>query len=201
MKILYVIFKTCVKIEVSTKTNKLERVIIMNIKKITQLAMLTSLGLAMHIIESFIPNPFVGMAPGAKLGLANIIGLITLVLFGLKYALGVNLLRCFLGTLATGAVTSMIYSMSGALVSTLLMYLAFRYFNKTFSLVGVSIFGALGHNIAQMTVASAMISNVRIFSYLPFMMLASIITGIFIGITANFTMSKTKAHFTQIMGI
>lgn len=169
----------------------------MNIKKMTQLALLTSMGLVMHLIEGSIPNPFVGLAPGARLGLANIVGLITLVMFGLKYALGVNLLRCFLGGLASGALTSMIYSLSGALVSTLLMYIVYTHFSKVFSLIGVSVFGALGHNIAQITVASLMINNPRIFSYLPFMILASVITGVFIGLVANLTISKTKGYFTR----
>ncbi|KAB3531446.1 Gx transporter family protein [Alkaliphilus serpentinus] len=167
----------------------------MNTRKLVQLAMLTSLGLALHIIEGFIPNPFIGIAPGAKLGLANIIGLITLVVFGLKYALSVNLLRSLIGGLATGAVTSMIYSMAGAFVSTILMWIVYRFFKKTFSLIGISVVGAAGHNIAQLTVASLIINNIKIFSYLPVMMMVSIVTGIFIGITSNFTVGKVKPHF------
>ncbi len=173
----------------------------MKTKKLTQLAMLTSLGLALHIIESFIPNPFIGLAPGAKLGLANIIALITLVLFGFKYALGVNLLRCFIGGLASGAVTSMMYSMSGAILSTLLMFLVYKYLRKYFSLIGVSVFGALGHNIAQLTVASLIINNPRMFIYLPIMMITSIFTGVFIGLTANFTITKARLHFNEKIGI
>lgn len=167
----------------------------MNTRKLVQLAMLTALGLALHIIESFIPNPFIGIAPGAKLGLANIIGLITLIIFGLKYALSVNLLRSLLGGLATGAITSMLYSMAGAIVSTLLMWFVYRFFKKYFSLIGVSVVGAAGHNIAQLTVASLIINNIKIFSYLPVMMMVSIFTGIFIGITSNFTIDKIKVHF------
>ncbi|SCY16066.1 Gx transporter family protein [Alkaliphilus peptidifermentans] len=172
----------------------------MNTKKLVQLAMLTALGLALHILETFIPNPFMGIAPGAKLGLANIIGLITLVLFGFKYALSINLLRSLLGGLATGAITSMMYSMAGALVSTFLMWLVYKYMKKYFSLIGVSVFGALGHNIAQLTVAALIINNIRIFSYLPVMMLVSIATGIFIGITANFTINKALIHFKDSIG-
>ncbi len=178
--------------------NIIESVITMNIKKLTQLAMLTSLGLALHIMEAGIPNPFMGIAPGAKLGLANIIGLITLVLFGLKYALGVNLLRCFIGGLASGAVTSMMYSLAGAFASTIIMWIVYRFFKKYFSLVGVSVFGALAHNVAQLAVASLIINNAKIFTYLPVMMFVSLITGIFIGITANFTISKTKIHFNRV---
>ena len=164
----------------------------MKTRKLVQLAMLTSLGLALHIIEGIIPNPFMGIAPGAKLGLANIIGLITLVIYGFRYALTVNLLRCFIAGMASGAITSMMYSMAGAFTSTVLMWFAYRYFKKYLSLIGVSVLGALGHNIAQLTVAAIIINNIRIFTYLPIMMLTSIFTGIFIGLTANFTVTKSN---------
>jgi heptaprenyl diphosphate synthase len=93
-------------------------------KRIVYFGILTSLGLALHIIEGFIPNPFVGMVPGAKIGLANIIGLITLVLFGFKFALSVNLLRVLMAGMLTGAVTSMMYGLAGAFLSTFLMFAA-----------------------------------------------------------------------------
>lgn len=171
----------------------------MNTRKMVHLAMLTSVGLALHIIESIIPNPFTAFAPGAKLGLANIVGLITLAIYGIKYALAVNILRSFIGGLASGAVISMMYSMAGAFVSTILMWAIYKFFRKYFSLIGVSIFGALGHNMAQLTVASIIIKNPKIFAYLPILMLTSIFTGIFIGITANYTLSKTKASIDYIV--
>lgn len=170
----------------------------MNTKRLVHVAMLTAFGLALHIIESMIPNPFTAFAPGAKLGLANIVGLITLAIYGLKYALAVNLLRSLIGGLASGAVISMMYSMSGAFVSTILMWIGYKFFRKYFSLIGVSVLGALGHNMAQLTVASIIIKNSKIFVYLPVLMLTSIFTGIFIGITANYTLSKTKTNIDYI---
>lgn len=171
----------------------------MNTKKMVHLAMLTSVGLGLHIIESMIPNPFTVFAPGAKLGLANIVGLITLAIYGVKYALAVNLLRSFIGGMASGVVISMVYSMSGALVSTFLMWIIYKFFRKYFSLIGVSVFGALGHNIAQLTVASIIIKNPKIFTYLPVLMLTSIFTGIFIGITANYTLGKIKTNIDYVI--
>ncbi len=163
------------------------------------LAMLTSIGLGLHIIESMIPNPFTAFAPGAKLGLANIVGLITLAIYGIRYALAVNLLRSLIGGIVSGVVISTIYSMSGALVSTLLMWLIYKFFRKYFSLIGVSVFGALGHNIAQLTVASIIIRNPKIFAYLPVLTLTSIFTGIFIGITSIYALEKTKINIDYII--
>ena len=166
-------------------------------KRIVYFGILTSLGLALHIVEGLIPNPFVGIVPGAKIGLANIIGLMTLVLFGLRFALSVNLMRVFMAGLLTGAVTSMMYGLAGALLSTFLMWIALNLLSRFLSLVGVSVLGALGHNVAQLSVASLMIQNIRIFVYLPFMMFASILTGIFIGLTAYFVLKKIKGRVAQ----
>ncbi|MGV8147078.1 MAG: Gx transporter family protein [Alkaliphilus sp.] len=159
-------------------------------RKFTQIAMLTSLGIALHIIEVYIPNPLIVFAPGAKLGLANIIALVTLVLFGLKYGLLVNILRCIIGGLVVGSVMSMMYSISGAIVSTFVMWVAYKYLNNYFSLIGVSLLGAIGHNVAQLFVASLLVSNIRIFIYLPIMMLVSIFTGSFIGLAAIYVLER-----------
>jgi len=166
-------------------------------QRIVYFGILTSLGLALHIIEGFIPNPFMGIVPGAKIGLANIIGLMALVLFGLRFALAVNMMRVFMAGMLTGAVTSMLYGLAGAFLSTLLMWMALHFLNHLLSLVGVSVLGALGHNVAQLSVAGLMIQNIRIFVYLPFMMFASIFTGIFIGLTAYFVLQKVKNRFAD----
>ncbi len=59
----------------------------------------------MSLIESMMPIPFI--APGAKLGLSNIVILITLVVFGFKEALIVGMLKSFVFTLVTGSVSSL----------------------------------------------------------------------------------------------
>ncbi|WP_207669597.1 Gx transporter family protein [Marinisporobacter balticus] len=163
----------------------------MNVRRMIYLSLLVAVGIALQIVETYIPLPIYGV-PGAKLGLANIVNLVTLVVFGFKYALVVGTLRCFVATLGTGAVTGLFYSLSGALFSTFIMWLVDRYFSKQFSLIGVSVFGALAHNIAQLTVASLMVYNFLIFTYLPFMMIISLFTGYFVGLTSIYTANHLK---------
>lgn len=159
-------------------------------KKIIYLSMIVSIGIALHIIESSIPMPFI--APGAKLGLANIVNLITLVVFGYKYALVVAVVRCLVAALGTGAVTGLIYSLTGALFSTFIMGLVYKNFSSYFSLIGVSVFGAVAHNIAQLGVAGVMISNILIFTYLPLMMIVSLFTGYFVGLASIYASNHLK---------
>lgn len=155
-----------------------------NLKKLIYLSLLVACGMVLHFVESTIPVPF--PVPGAKLGLANIIALLAITMYGTKEALFVNILRCLLGTLLGGTMSSLIYSLSGAITSTLVMAVFYRYFRRTFSLVGISIIGGVAHNIAQITVASLVISNFGIFVYLPFLMIIGLLTGTFTGMTAFF---------------
>ncbi|MCT4606681.1 MAG: Gx transporter family protein [Marinisporobacter sp.] len=163
----------------------------MKIKKVIYLALITAIGIALHILESSISLP-ISTVPGAKLGLANIVNLVTLVVFGVREALVVSMLRCFVAALGTGAVTGFFYSIAGSVLSTIAMWIVYKYFPKYFSLIGVSVFGALAHNIAQLTVASLMIENYLIFTYLPIMMMISLFTGYFVGLVAIYTSNHLR---------
>ena len=166
------------------------------LKKLIFLSLLVSIGLALSIIESLMPIPFV--APGAKLGLSNMVILITLVLFGIKEALTVGILKSFVLTLITGSVSSLFYSLSGSVLSCILMYIIYNNFSKTFSLIGVSIFGAVAHNFAQVLVASLMMKNFRIFSYFPILLLTSLFTGYFVGLTSTFITKNLNKSLNNI---
>ena len=163
------------------------------IKKLIFLSLLVSIGLALSIIESMMPVPFI--APGAKLGLSNMVILITLVIFGFKEALTVGILKSIIFTLATGSISSLFYSLSGSILSCLIMYIIYSKFSEIFSLIGVSIFGAVAHNTAQVLVASLMMNNFKIFSYLPVLLLTSLFTGYFVGLASIYITKNLKKIF------
>jgi len=131
-----------------------------------------------------VPVPF--PVPGAKLGLANIISLIAISFYGLKEGLIVSVLRCIIGALLTGSLSSLIYSLSGAIMSTVVMAFACKHFNKIFSLVGISFLGGVTHNFTQVTVASLALSTFGLYIYLPFLMIVGLFTGLFTGLAAYF---------------
>ncbi|MTI66702.1 MAG: Gx transporter family protein [Firmicutes bacterium] len=162
----------------------------MSMKKLIFLALLVAIGLVLSIVESFIPIPFV--VPGVKLGLANIIGLVSLVIFGYKEALIVVILRSLTFALSTGNFSGLFYSLSGAILSVTVMFIVYKFLSRYFSLIGVSIFGAISHSFAQIAVASLIIENIRIFSYLPIMMLMSLFSGYFVGLSSIYLTKNLK---------
>ena len=65
-------------------------------------------------------------------------------------------------------------------------------------MIGVSLFGAVAFNTVQVGIASLIMQNVKIFSYLPIMILTSVFTGCFIGLTAKEAKNKIKISLENI---
>lgn len=155
------------------------------------LALLTVMAGVLHFVEASLPLPL--PIPGCKLGLANIMSLYVLMRFGLQDALVVVVLRVLLGSLLSGTLLSsgFFMSFSGALAACLLMYIAKRYFT-VFSVVGISVLGALAHNIAQLAVAALIIDSSAIWYYLPYLIIFAVLTGIFIGLTVRYLLDGLR---------
>jgi heptaprenyl diphosphate synthase len=59
-----------------------------------------------------------------------------------------------------------------------------------FSLVGVSLFGAAIHNVAQLCVAAVLVASATIFWYLPYLLLFALPTGLATGFTAAYFLAR-----------
>ena len=162
----------------------------MNTKKLVLISILASLGSIIGLLENIIPLPFV--VPGVRLGLSNMVVLVSIVLFGLKEGVYVSLLKSVLLLLVSGNVTGFFYSFSGALLSSLSMALMIHFFKDKVSLIGVSLVGASAHNFAQVTMAVLVLKNIYIYSYLPVLLIIGLFTGVFVGISSQFILSNIK---------
>lgn len=169
----------------------------MKTKKMTFLGLMVGYSLILYIIESYIPNPLIAVFPGAKLGLSNIITLISLIIFGIKDTFIILTVRIILSTIFTGPISYLLFSMGGAYLSLILMSICTKL--KDLSVIGVSIIGAIGHNIGQLLVASIIIKNILIVTYLPFMLITSLITGLFVGMVTNYNLPKMKKFSDKIL--
>lgn len=165
-----------------------------NTKKIVFMSLLIAQSLVLYIVESYMPNPMTAIAPGAKLGLSNIITVISLNLLGFKDTIIILGIRILMGSMFSGGVSSLLYSISGGVLSLVIMNAVLRIGKDNFSLIGVSISGSIFHNIGQLIMASIIIQNSDIFIYLPFLLLSSIPTGFFIGLACKFLTEKMNFY-------
>ena len=159
-------------------------------KKIATLALTISFAMILSYIESRIP-PFVAL-PGIKVGLANIAVIFTLYKFGVKEAICVSLLRVLLVSMLFGTPVSMIYSISGAVLSLFVMILLKKL--TPLKEVAVSVSGGVMHNVGQIAAASFMLSTNVVIYYLPFLILSGTVAGIAVGIVAAILVKRINVN-------
>jgi len=167
---------------------------------LTYLAILITFSIVIHTVEAALPLPM--PVPGVRLGLANIITLLTLVLFGLRSGLLVTVLRSILGSLFVGGLFGfgIWLSITAGLVSCLVMAILLIVQRKgLISLLSVSVVGAAAHNLTQLLMASIIISNLALLKgYYPFLLLLSVPTGIFTGLAALYLEGITGRMIRQV---
>ena len=165
----------------------------MTTKKMTTMALLLSVSLIIFTIESQLPPP--AALPGIKWGLAIVVTLIAIYLVGKKEACAILLMRIFMTAVIAGSGLSLIYSLSGGILSFLVMSI----FSKFLSLDKIwvtSAFGALAHNIGQLTAACMVLELAQLAYYLPIMMISGALCGLITGLAAKFTLKAlAKAKF------
>lgn len=158
-------------------------------KRLTLLAVLTAAALCVFVLEAQLPP--LTPVPGIKLGLANIFTLFALYVLDAKSALALLLVRVVLGSLVTGQVSAMGYSLCGGLLSYLVLLLFYRRIPGK-QLWALSILSALAHNLGQLLLASVVMGTFAIFWYAPMLLLAAMVTGAFTGLTAQMVLKHWK---------
>jgi len=153
-------------------------------KRIVLLSLMVAQALVLSIIESWVPVPV--PIPGVKLGLANIITIIVIIFCDFKDVLIVVLLRCVLSAVFGGGVSGFLFSFAGGILSAIVMYTLYRVGSKVFSIIGISIAGAVFHNIGQIVIASIIMKDMAFYTILPILLVSGVIMGLFVGLCSSF---------------
>ncbi len=168
----------------------------MELREMVYLSLLSTFAIVIHSLEMVFPSPL----PWLRLGLANIMTLVTLILFGLKAGLFVTTIRVLVGSLLSGSFLNpgFFLSFSGGIMSTLAMGLMISIFRNAFGPIGISLIGAFTHNLTQIAMAYIMIvKRKEIFLLTPVILGFAIITGTFNGIAS----SLLSDHLKGIIGM
>ena len=160
-------------------------------RKLTTLSLMVTFALILSYIESRIPT-FVAI-PGVKVGLANIAVIFTLYKLGTKEAIAISAVRVFLSSLLFGSPVSLVYSLSGAILSLGLMILLKGL--TPLKEVAISVTGGVMHNVGQIAVASIMLDTNVVIYYLPFLILSGTIAGIVVGIVSALLVKRINIRY------
>lgn len=162
----------------------------MRAKKMTELALLSTVALTIFVVELRIPNPI--PIPGVKLGLANIITVYAMYRYSAKETLMILLTRIILGAVFSGNMMALLYSLSGGMFCFVGMLLL-RCMLPLKWIWLCSVFGAIFHNLGQISVA-VLIAGFGILAYLPFLIISGCIAGAFTGGCAQMVLKRMEVR-------
>ena len=158
-------------------------------RRIALIAALAAVALTIFVAESQIP-PVVPM-PGVKLGLANIVTLVSIVLLNRRDALFVLAVRLILGAAFTGGFSAFLFSAVGGLFAYLVMAALVGLFPEKL-LWAVSVLAALAHNAGQMLVAVLVTGTPGIMVYILLLAASGVVTGVSTGLAAMFLIRAVR---------
>lgn len=153
------------------------------------IAKLTALAIGLHMIEAVIPSPL----PGVKPGIANIVTLFVLYQYGFATAAWVSLLRVFASSLLLGQFLSptFVLSLSGAVLSLLVLFIAQHLPKKYFSAISLSILAAFAHIAGQLMIVRLwLIPHTGIVYLIPIFASAALIFGLINGLITTKLMQQ-----------
>ena len=151
-------------------------------RRVARFGMLTAVALVLGWFERFIP--IAPGIPGIKLGLANTVLLYAIYLMDWKSAALLMVMKVLLSGFLFAGLSGMLYSFAGGLLSLLVMLGVRKLLGM--SIIGVSVCGAISHNLGQIGVACLVVQSRAVLGYLPVLLICGVITGILTGIVAKY---------------
>lgn len=158
-------------------------------RRLTLLALLTAIALTIFMAEAQLP-PILPI-PGVKLGLANIVTVYAIFALGPGDAMMILLCRVFLGSVFSGQMMTLFYSLAGGVLSWLVMLLLRRVLTLRQMWLCSPIAGIF-HNLGQLLAAVVLMGTWTVLAYLPYLIIAGAISGAFTGLCAQFLLEKLK---------
>jgi len=154
-------------------------------------AILVGVGIVLGYAEGLLfPQ---GMAYGLKIGISNIVVLFLLLYGNREEAIITGILKAVLSGLLFSSVTSVLYSLTGIVLSIVTMSLLKKFFyDKYISVVGISIAGSAMFNIGQVIMACIFTKSFKCVFLLSYMLPLSVVTGIATGIIVHLQLNKIK---------
>ena len=159
-------------------------------KYITLISMLITISLMLSYVETLLP---VIPIQGAKIGLPNIVTLVAICVLGFWDALAITIVRTTISAFLFSSVFSLLYSITGGVLSLIVMFLLYKFLEDKISLQAISIIGAITHNLGQLGVAILVLETVSIAVMLPWLIIIAIPAGIVVGLAAKYLLKYFKS--------
>ena len=149
-------------------------------KRVAYMGVLFALALVLAVLESWLA-PVVGLPPGVKPGLSNVVVMYALLFMGTGPAVTLGALKAFFALITRGPTAGWM-SLCGAGASILVMLIVDRVSRRRAGHLVLSVCGAVAHGMGQLAAASVLLGSGLAFGYAPILLISGILTGALTGV-------------------
>jgi heptaprenyl diphosphate synthase len=164
-----------------------------SVKRLVLIGVVSALAIVLGYLEQMIPLPV--NIPGVKLGLSNICVIVALYIIDWKSAFMIALVKSFVCGILFWGIGGTVYGVAGAILSFAVMALIKK--SKLLGVVGVSVAGAVFHNIGQLIALFIMSGSFSFVYYLSVLGIAAVITGAITGTISTVIIGRI-AHLHSV---
>ena len=152
------------------------------------LALFTAMAIVLSIVESVYIGPVFFLV---RIGLANIVALVTVKILGIRDMIIVNTMRVIISTLMRGMIFSSTFwiSLGGVALSSIVLIILEKMHS---SLMFTSVMMSIAHSVGQVIVVCFFYMQSGVAAILPYLLLGSIPMGFLTGTVANMVIPRLK---------
>ena len=155
-------------------------------KKITLTCIFSALATLTFMLENLFPPLII---PGARMGLSNLFILLSTICIGYGYGFITLIVKCLIGSLYSGNVSTIMYSLPAGVISLVIEVLILRYSRKT-TILAISTLGAVINSAVQNLTFCIITKTYEYLIYLPYLALVAVISGLLVGYIAYLLIKK-----------
>ena len=163
----------------------------MKTNKTAFLGMMAALALVLGFLENMLIPDIPFLPVGAKPGLSNVVTMYVATVMGFPGAICITLIKGLFALLTRGATASFM-SLSGGVLSTVLLCFVIRMKDKVFSFIGIGIICAIAHNMGQLMAAMAVSGTYSLINYAKYLLIFSLVTGSVTGFMLTVIMPRIE---------
>ncbi|MBQ3492686.1 MAG: Gx transporter family protein [Clostridia bacterium] len=156
------------------------------LKKIATCALFSALATISFTLENLLP-PII--LPGARLGVANVFILLALISLGVSYGFIALIIKITLGSLFSGNISSIMYSLPAGIISLSLEVVLLKAV-ENLSVVSISVAGAVVNSTVQNLIFCLVTGAVEYLYYLPYLALIAVLAGLLVGFTVYLAIKR-----------
>lgn len=154
--------------------------------KIALCGLFSALGTIAFVLEGLFPPLII---PGARLGISNVFILLATIILGGGYGLATLVIKVFLGSLFSGNLSAILYSLPAGLISLAIEYILLKFTTKL-SVLSISVCGAVINVSLQNVVFCLVTKTSQYLIYLPYLALTGVISGLAVGFIVYLVVKK-----------